>query len=107
MRCLYSFSDFWWDSLFPCFRDDYRTLVAWHDPDGRTGTGQSSQLPAFPLLRDHLADTAAILCDDTGREPECGMVADWMQMEPALLRTDYALEKGAVVLEYRRRVQGG
>ncbi|MGO2111258.1 MAG: class I SAM-dependent methyltransferase, partial [Pseudoclavibacter sp.] len=62
-------------------------------------TGPEPRLPAFTMLREHLAPGALIVVDDLQREAETTMVRTWMQQDSGLIWTPWSASRTGV-LEY-------
>lgn len=60
-----------------------------------------SRYPAYPALRERLGGDAALLLDDTARDAEQRIMADWMGADAGLSRQDFPCEKGAALLSRR------
>ncbi len=66
---------------------------------------KNARYPALPLLLPYLSPDATILVDDAARPDEKAIVRDWVAQFPEFEKTEYAHEKGTVLL--RRRAQEG
>lgn len=65
-------------------------------------TGPRSRLPAFPLLRDRLADSAAIMLDD-GRRPDEQEIAERWAADPGIVEhTQLKHERQPIMLRFER-----
>ncbi len=67
--------------------------------DGPPGGVQpNSRYPAWPLLKDKLADNALIVMDDANRDDEKAIIEMWQALEPRLTVETILTEKGMAVL---------
>ena len=86
---------------------------AWYEPSALTdlddiglvfvdgppaATGPLARYPALPLLWDKLSPGASIVLDDTIRQDELNIIAQWTESHPELSTESFDTEKGTHIL---------
>lgn len=87
--------DFLWYSVDAIADLDDIDLVFVDGPPA--ATGHFARYPAYPLLARHLAPSALVVLDDTGRDDERAILTSWMKAGGAILSIERELDRATAL----------